>query len=501
MAPEQVLNDRYRLDSVLGQGGSVWLGLDALLGRLVAVKTLHGQTPQATDHFLREARALAAIQHPGIVRILDFGTAVDGTAFMVMEHVAGLTLANRLAAGPMTDAETLSLVAAVARALSSLHAAGVVHRDVKPANIMLNPDGSIVLVDFGIATSDPATPDTDIYALGVVAYECLTGISLTEQPPPLPSAISQTARTLVTRALAESSADRWPHAEAMAQAAEPPLPTAAGFTPPARTNRMILAAGATALATLASFAVWKLTTSDPTASTTPPTQAQAAPTTTAPPGSPPAPAPPPVPEAAAWWHFSDTDASPAELTGAAHLAPHSKRNGVLVLDGNTAYASARLPDLDTTKAFTIAAWVRFKARPDPKRDITVASAPGRTTSAFFLQYKSTWGGQGWQFVMPRADTIDPPTDAAASTIAPKPGRWYFVAGVHDPATQRIILYVDGKARASAPHATTWRSRFPVRIGAHLWNRLPSGNWPGSLDKAAFYTRALTPAEIKTLTAW
>ncbi|MEO3788053.1 protein kinase [Actinocorallia sp. B10E7] len=555
MAVGQVLNDRYRLDSMLGQGGmgAVWLGLDILLGRLVAVKTLHGETPRASARFLREARTLAAVRSPGVVRVLDFGTASDGTVFMVMEYVAGLTLAGKLATGPLTEPETLTLVASIARSLSAVHAAGIVHRDVKPANIMLNPDGTVILVDFGIAVAQdgpkltqsgalvgtpsylapeqanggPITPATDLYALGVVAYECLTGrppfdgptpmavVSkhLTEEPPQLPSSFSATAASLVGRALAKAPADRWPDAVSMAQAADQDSATLPSTQPapskPSGRKRLMLIAGVMTLAAVAAITVWVLPDADgnqtsqqpqaapiSTSTSTATAPASASTTTTA------TSAPPPVPDTAAWWQFNTTDALAPDLVGNATLGADAERDGILTLDGLSGHVTAEVPALDPTKAFTIAVWARFSGYGDARRrDITLASIPGKNSSAFFLQYKSTWGANGWRFTMPRADTPEPPVDAVASTIAPKPGRWYFVAGVHDPAAKRISLYVDGRLQAAAQHVTAWKSTKPLHLGAHLWAGLEGGHWPGALDKAAVYRRALTPGEIKALGSW
>lgn len=546
MAVGRVLNDRYRLDSVLGRGGmgAVWLGRDVLLNRLVAVKTLHGETtPRAADRFLREARTLAALRSPGVVRVLDFGTAADGTVFMVMEHVEGLSLAGRLTAGPLSESETLALVASAARALGAVHAAGIVHRDVKPANIMLDPDGTVTLVDFGIAVppdepritqsgvlvgtpsylapeqadGGPVTPATDLYALGVVAYECLTGrppftgptpmavVSehLTKEPPPLPPAFSPAAAALVGRALAKDPADRWPDAAAMARAADQGAASTLSAQPapskPAGRRRLTLIAGITTLAAAAAVTVWALPEDAP-ASRRP--QAALKPAPASAPATPAASTPPPVSGPAAWWQFDADDALAPELTGDAKLEAHAERDGVLALDGLSGRATVEVPALDPAKAFTVAVWVRFSGYGNTEeRDITVASIPGKNSSAFFLQYKSTWGADGWHFVMPRADSLEPPVDTASSAIAPKPGRWYFVAGVHDPAAERISLYIDGERRSSARHAATWKSTKPLHLGVHLWARLEGGHWPGALDKAAVYSRALTPAEIRSLASW
>jgi len=542
VAVGQIFNDRYRLDSLLGQGGTgaVWLGLDTLLNRPVAVKILRVGTPRAADRFLREARILAALRSPGVVRILDFGTAPDGSVFMVMEYVAGLTLAGRLLDGPLSESETLALIASVARSLSTVHAAGIVHLDVKPTNIMFAPDGTVVLVDFGGAAAQddlratrsatftgtpfylapeqvnggPATPVTDLYALGVVAYECLTGRHpfdgptpmavaskhLTETPPPLPAGVSPTAASLVMRALAKNPADRWPTAASMAQAADRPpvIPPPSRLKLPGldRIKRPKLVAGITALVTAAAVALWAIPGSSDTPKR-PPTRTlstatpAAAPTPTA--------APPPVPDTAAWWQFNKPDA--LELEGKATLEPDAERDGVLTMDGLSGYATAEVSGFDPAKAFTIAVWARLSGGESGPSDVTVASVPGENSSVFFLQYKSTWGERGWHFIMSHADTAEPAVDAAASTIEPEPGRWYFVAGVHDPEARRISLYVDGELQGSAEHTNIWTSAKPLHLGIHLWANSQGGHWPGSLDKAAVYQRALSAEEIKALGSW
>ncbi|GAA2724873.1 protein kinase domain-containing protein [Actinocorallia aurantiaca] len=544
MAVGQVLNDRYRLDSMLGRGGrgAVWLGMDLLLGRPVAVKTIRVETPRVSDRFLSEARTLAAIRSPGMVRILDFGASSDGSAFLVMEHVAGLTLAGRLAAGPLTESETLALVSSVARSLSTVHAAGMVHRDIKPANIVLDPDGTVTLVDFGIAVSSdgprptrsgefvgtpsylapeqadggPVTAVTDLYALGVVAYECLTGrppfdgptptavVSkhLTEEPPPLPSSVSAAAASLIRRALAKAPADRWPNAASMAQATDQAITalssTRSASASPSRHKRLPLIAGVTALAAVAAIMVWALPGSGDTQALQRQPQAApaSAPATTA------TGAPPPVPDAAAWWQFSANDSPAPGLMGNATLETPAEHDGVLTLDGLSGHATAEVPGLDPTQAFTIAVWARFSGHEAAgRRDVTLASIPGENASAFLLQYKSTWGVNGWHFAMPRADTFEPLVDTAASAIAPEPGHWHLVVGVHDPASKQISLYVDGELQASARHISTWKSTKPLHLGVHLWTRRQGGHWPGALDKAVVYRRALNPAEVKTLASW
>ncbi|MFF5174513.1 serine/threonine-protein kinase [Micromonospora sp. NPDC000089] len=269
LSSEVVLSGRYRLDERVATGGmgDVWRATDVVLGRQVAVKVLLPalvSDPDFIARFRAEARIMAALRNPGIVQVFDCGEDVlpDGSRadYLVMEFVDGEPLSRRIeAAGQLSVAETMSVVAQAAQALHAAHAGGIVHRDVKPSNLLVQDDGTVVLVDFGVARSTnvtsitstnavpgtalymapeqasgrPVSAATDIYALGAVAYCCLTGgppftgenplqvavRHLDDEPPELPAEIPAPVRALVARALAKDPAERFATGAEMAAAA------------------------------------------------------------------------------------------------------------------------------------------------------------------------------------------------------------------------------------------------------------------------------------------
>jgi eukaryotic-like serine/threonine-protein kinase len=249
-----VLNGRYQLDEAIASGGmgQVWRATDVVLCRTVAVKTLLpmlGDDPDFVRRFQSEALMMASLHHPGLVEVYDYGQCADeGVMYLVMQYIDGDPLSKRLAAGGLGVDATLSILSQAARALHVAHRHGIVHRDVKPANLLVESDGTVRLVDFGIARIFAAaattahrvvgtalymapeqalgrtvTPATDVYGLGAVGYHCLAGeppfpgdnpvqVALRhvdDEVAPLPPDIPEPVRTLIGTALAKDPADRY----------------------------------------------------------------------------------------------------------------------------------------------------------------------------------------------------------------------------------------------------------------------------------------------------
>jgi serine/threonine-protein kinase len=252
---------RYRLDSRIAAGGigEVWKGTDEVLGRPVAVKLLRGeyvQHPETLARFRAEARHASTLSHSGIAQVYDYGEAE--VPYLVMELVDGPSLAQVLEHGPLDPGRVMDVTAQAAAGLQAAHRAGLVHRDIKPGNLLLGPGGRVKITDFGIchaAGSAPvtgtgtllgtpaylapervagqaATPASDLYSLGVVAWECLagtppfTGVPVEvaiahrdRQLPPLPGMIPAGVAALVAELTAKDPLARPPSAGVVAECA------------------------------------------------------------------------------------------------------------------------------------------------------------------------------------------------------------------------------------------------------------------------------------------
>jgi serine/threonine protein kinase len=280
LSPEMLLGQRYRLLERIAVGGmgEVWRAEDTVLERKVAVKALLPALLSEAGfakRFAAEAKTVAALSHPHIVNVHDYGEAPlpsgDTTAYLVMEYIEGRSLADLIAErGALAAAEVMPIIASVAEALQHAHDHGVIHRDIKPGNILVRSrDGEAVLTDFGIARSGAAgdltatgavmgtasyiapeqaegtgvLPASDMYSLGVVAFHALTGRRPydAENPielalhhvrtpmPPLPDDIAPGVRAFVERSMTKDPAQRFATCADMAAAARASL-TAAPMT-------------------------------------------------------------------------------------------------------------------------------------------------------------------------------------------------------------------------------------------------------------------------------
>lgn len=257
------LGGRFQLTDriAIGGMGEVWKARDQVLGRIVAIKILKEEytgDPGFLNRFRAEARHTALLNHEGIANVFDYGEE-EGSAYLVMELVPGQPLSAIIEREHILSPDrTLSIIGQTATALGVAHQQGLVHRDVKPGNLLIMPDGRVKITDFGIAriadqvpltatgqvmgtaqylapeqaTGQPATGSSDIYALGVIGYELLAGrrpfsgesqiaialAQVNDAPPDLPDTIPHPVRALIASMLAKDPADRPANAEVLAQA-------------------------------------------------------------------------------------------------------------------------------------------------------------------------------------------------------------------------------------------------------------------------------------------
>lgn len=303
---DTTLGGRYDLTERIAVGGmgEVWKARDKVLGRVVAVKILKEEytgDPGFLERFRAEARHTALLNHPGIANVYDYGEE-DGSAYLVMELVPGNPLSAIIEKERKLDSDRiLNFLAQTARALAAAHAQGLVHRDVKPGNLIITPDDRVKVTDFGIArladqvpltatgqvmgtaqylapeqaTGQQATASSDMYSLGIIGYECLSGrrpftgesqiaialAQVNDPPPALPAKVPAPVAALIMCLLSKDPAERPKSATALASAID-------------AIRRGDISAAIKAVPTLGHFL--------PEGANTPSTQAMTAPTAVAP---------------------------------------------------------------------------------------------------------------------------------------------------------------------------------------------------------------------------
>src|SRR5580692_3529342 len=278
-----IFDDRYRLDERIAAGGvgQVWRATDLLLERPVAVKLLrpeYSDHPETIDRFRKEARNAGALSNSHVAQVYDYGrSGPDGSPYLVLEYVDGPSLADILAVDPIEPVRALDVIAQAAEGLAAAHKAGVIHRDIKPGNILISSEGQVKVTDFGIAhaagqapvtqpglvmgttqymaperiAGTPGTAASDLYALGIVLHECLTGVPphdgtaaevmaahLYLPLPPLPADVPPELDQLVVLLTAKDPAKRISDARELADVAARLRDSLGGetVTPPVRTG-------------------------------------------------------------------------------------------------------------------------------------------------------------------------------------------------------------------------------------------------------------------------
>lgn len=300
-----VVDARYRIDRLIGSGGmaDVWLATDLDLPRQVALKVLHERfaaDPQFIERFRREAESAARLQHVNIVSIFDRGRVGD-TYYIAMAYIDGRTLRELISIG-LTPPESISIVRQILEAAGFAHRHGVIHRDFKPLNVLVDDSGLVVVTDFGIARAETSgiteegsvlgtvrylspeqaqgldvTPLSDIYSIGIILYECLTGrvpfdgdtavsIALRQMrespipPSALNPAVSPELDAVVLRALSREPYDRFPDAESFIEALDR-VDQSPALTPPKGRAAWKWVAGILA-ALLVILIIWGMVRSD-----------------------------------------------------------------------------------------------------------------------------------------------------------------------------------------------------------------------------------------------
>jgi hypothetical protein len=520
----QLVGGRYRLIARLGTGGygRVWQATDTLLDVDVAAKQLilppglpeHERIERLT-RARREATNAARLRgNPNIVSVHDL-VSDHGEPWLIMELINGQSLAQHMAGrGPMPADEAARVGRAVLQALMSSHAAGIVHRDVKPANVMLAADGRIVLTDFGISmltgddnltltgqfigsvdymaperiTGGNAGPASDLFSLGAMLYHLVEGrppfgrgsdtatinAVLHDNPVPPPGA-GQLAPLII--ALLNKDPGARPTAQQALAALDSRDPRTSTLAFPAigddpalpahrRHGRAILVAGC-ALVLAAGAGIIALESHHGSA----PPQASATPRRTAAPPS--------------------ATASPA----AAGPTPLVSWQQTGTFNGTGTAIS--LPDVALNTgagaSFTVSAWVYLTST---AAFATAVSQEGTTNSTFYLQYSQT--DNAWAFSRVADDAAGAAGIRALSSAPPATNQWVHLAGVYNAPNGLMTLYVNGAPQGTATDATPYAGQGGILIGRAQYNGNPSDWFPGMIKNVEVFQQALSAVQVQAL---
>jgi len=545
----------YRIEGQAGAGGMavVFRAREESLGRPVALKVLSpGMSSDAEfrERFVRESRAASAVDHPSIIPVHAAGED-RGVLYLAMRYVAGGDLHSLVEReGPLPPERAIALLAPVASALDAAHAAGIVHRDVKPANVLIDSSPGRAdhpyLSDFGLAkrpalpgmtnagefvgtagfaspeqlAGHPVSRQTDQYGLACVAYLILTASMpfhsgdpqvtlwaqmskspprVTDRRPDLPPEVDR----VIARALARDPAERFASCgeftgalrQALAATTPPPPPAVT----PARPRKAPIVIGAVALAVVGAAAAALVLLPGGHA------QTAASPRRAA---HPPAPAPrtrPPVtlPAAAGWWKMDEGSGNVAHDSAGSHPATGTGTGwcgtkNCMTFNGTSSALVTGGPVVNTAPghSFTVSAWVAMGAAV-PGGLITAVSQDGAANSGFYLEYSGA--DQCWAFARVSTDVkSQPAAPYRALGCTGSYTDWTYLTGVFDATGNQERIYVNGKLEGTAKDPAPFAANGPLVIGRGQGSGGGINWWPDAIGNVEAFNTALTSAQVRLL---